>query len=122
MKLHHTQPHQTNYITAYGPGSIEVNKVVYKQSLLLNAAQIEPWEIVSFETLNTADLSNLLTFSPALILLGTGISLRFPHSSVLAPLTQQQVGVEVMDTPAACRTFNVLVAEGRQVLLAAIVE
>lgn len=122
MKLHHTQPHQANYITAYGPGSIEVNQVVYKESLLLTASQIVPWEISSFEALYAADLESLLTFSPALILLGTGSSLRFPHPRALATLTQQQVGVEVMDTPAACRTFNVLVAEGRRVLLATIVE
>lgn len=122
MKLHQNQPDQVNTITGYGFGFIEINKEAYTKNLLLTASEMLPWDVVSFDALCPADLSGLLTFSPALVLLGTGQTLRFPHPSLLADLTKAQVGVEVMDTQAACRTFNVLAAEGRRVLLAALID
>ena len=55
------------------------------------------------------------------MLFGAGAAQRFPHPRLLAPLTDARVGLEVMDTPAACRTFNILAAEGRRVLAALVV-
>ena len=74
-----------------------------------------------FDALAEADFAALLAHKPEVVLLGTGATLRFPHPRLLAPLTDARVGVEVMDTPAACRTFNILSGEGRRAIAALIV-
>ncbi len=69
------------------------------------------------------DLSGpLAELKPEVVLLGTGTRLRFPHPRLTRALTDAGIGVEVMDTPAACRTFNILAAEGRKVLAAVILD
>ena len=64
------------------------------------------------------DFARLLDYEPEIVLLGTGDVQRFPHPRLLAPLGEAHVGIEAMDTSAACRTFNILVAEGRRVAAA----
>ena len=75
-----------------------------------------------FDALAEADFERLLETSPEIVLLGTGATQRFPHPRLTAPLHRARVGLEVMDTRAACRTYNILVAEGRNVTAALIVE
>ena len=67
-------------------------------------------------------MRNCVALEPEIVLLGTGDRQHFPHPRLLAPLTERRIGVEVMDTRAACRTFNILVAEGRRVAAALVID
>jgi len=80
--------------------------------------EILPWAPASFEALTAADFEALLAQRPELIVLGTGDRQRFPHPRLVAALTSERIGVEAMDTRAACRTYNILMSEGRKVLAA----
>lgn len=77
-----------------------------------------PWSTDQFETLNADAFSSLMQFKPELVIFGSGASLRFPNPNWLADLMQHRIGVESMDTAAACRTYNILAGEGRRVVAA----
>jgi uncharacterized protein len=99
-----------------------VGAVEYRDNVvLLPDKVVEGWTAGGFDALTENDFAQLLTYQPEIVLLGTGSTQRFLHPRVLAPLTAQRIGVEVMDTRAACRTFNILIAEGRRVAAALIV-
>jgi uncharacterized protein len=119
MKLHADSNTPLNTVTAYGPGFIEVNRVRHAGAVLLRPeGPILPWPIASFETIEEATLTALLQWQPEVVLLGTGDRQRFLHPRLLRGLTARGVGIDPMDTRAACRTYNILMAEGRQVLAA----
>jgi uncharacterized protein len=119
LKLHADAPTSLNAVTAYGPGFIEVNKSRHAGPLLLLPdAPVRPWQAVAFESLRVEDFDILLEFRPEIVLLGTGRRQRFPSPRLTVSLTRARIGVEVMDTPAACRTYNILMSEGRRVLAA----
>lgn len=119
MKLHADPLTRLNTVTAYGAGFVEINKVRHDRSIVLcPESPVAPWSAASFETLRADDLAALLVFAPEVVLLGTGERQRFPPPQLLRPLAQARIGVEVMSTPAACRTYNILMAEGRRVLAA----
>ena len=122
MKLHLANaPHQ-QLITGYGPGYVAVNQVRYETNLIvLPQRVVESWEVAGFEALTEAHFEFLLSLEPEIVLLGTGAALRFPHPRLLQPLAAANVGIEVMGTPAACRTYNILLAEGRQVVAALLI-
>ncbi len=89
------------------------------RSLIITSQEIiEDWPAEQFADIDADTLAPLLALEPELVLLGTGERLRFPPAACLSPFYQRHIGVEVMDTPAACRTYNVLVSEGRQVAAA----
>ena len=118
MKL---QPDQFNapFISAYEPGWIEVNNHKYTGSLVISSQSgCSPWSVGQFEALNAECFHELMRFKPELIVFGSGRTLRFPKPLWLAGLMQHGIGVESMDTPAACRTYNILASEGRRVLAA----
>lgn len=105
-------------VTGYGADYIDINKVRHDSSLvLLPDRLIEPWA-ASFDTLATADFDAILEARPEVVLLGTGARQRFPDPGILQTLMRARVGLEVMDLPAACRTYNILVGEGRHVAAA----
>lgn len=117
MKLHADPLTTLNTVTAYGPGFIEINSVRYTTSVRLTPDQpATEWNVASFDALRAGDLDALLVDRPEVVLLGTGARQRFPHPQLSASLARAHVGFEVMDTQAACRTYNILVAEGRRVL------
>jgi len=119
MKLHASRPSSLNTITAYGPGFIEVNAQRHQHALIVQPeAPVEPWPVSRFEDLSEGDFERLLARGPDVVLLGTGTRQRFPHPQLTARLGAARIGVEAMDSGAACRTYNILMAEGRQVLLA----
>ncbi|RMX07937.1 hypothetical protein D8I35_02085 [Corticibacter populi] len=124
MKLYADQP-ETTSIIAYGEGWLQLPQQRFEQSLILGAdGRQEPWPCDSFETL-TAELLADLAASCAdaqVVLLGSGRRNRFPPPAWLRPFAQRQLGLETMDTAAACRTFNVLAGEGRKVVAALILE
>ncbi len=117
LKLHADPPTTLNTVTAYGPGFIDINNVRYTKAVRLSPEQppIE-WNVTSFDALRPEDFAALLDERPEVVLFGTGPRQRFPHPRLSAPLAHAHVGFEVMDTQAACRTYNILVAEGRRVL------
>ncbi len=119
MKLHADNASALNTVTAYGPGYVEVNRQRHSGALLLfPEGPVRPWSVQSFEQLSAAHVDEWLGFKPELILLGTGPSQRFPHPRILAPLAAAGLGLDAMDTAAACRTYNILMSEGRKVLAA----
>jgi len=78
--------------------------------------------VASFEALDEASFETLATLSPELVIFGSGSRLRFPKPGLLKPLMARRIGFETMDTAAACRTYNVLLAEGRAVVAALLFE
>lgn len=123
MKLQ-SDPHSgANTITGYGDGYIEINKIPYSHAVLLSSdGEILEWSVGSFEELSPTDFAKMASLKPELIIIGTGKRQRFPKPELLKTLIEAKLGFEVMDSQAACRTYNILVGEGRQVLLALIVE
>ncbi|WP_062311257.1 Mth938-like domain-containing protein [Polynucleobacter sinensis] len=123
MKLQ-SDPHSgANTITGYGDGYVEINKTPYSHAVLLSSdGEIQQWSVKSFDDLAMAHFSQMAALKPELIIIGTGIRQRFPRPELLKTLIEAKIGFEVMNSQAACRTYNILVGEGRQVLLALIVE
>ncbi|MBU3589737.1 MTH938/NDUFAF3 family protein [Polynucleobacter sp. 80A-SIGWE] len=123
MKLQ-SDPHSgANTITGYGDDYIEINKIPYSHAVLLSSdGEILEWAIKTFDDLTPADFTQMASLKPELIIIGTGKRQRFPKPELLKTLIEAKIGFEVMDSQAACRTYNILVGEGRQVLLALIVE
>ena len=92
---------------------------IFRKSVVLRASgSIKQWSPQDHAEFNPEHFLELAENNPEIILLGTGQHLRFPPQDCLSVLQQQNLGYEVMDTAAACRTFNVLAAEGRDVILA----
>jgi uncharacterized protein len=106
-----------NVIRAHGGGELRVNETIYRGAVILSASTViaEP-NIHKLEDLTAIDVSRVLALEPELVLLGTGTRQIFPASSFGAQFLRAGVGFEVMDTGAACRTFNVLVGEQRRVV------
>ncbi|MFM9967108.1 MAG: Mth938-like domain-containing protein [Burkholderiales bacterium] len=119
MKLHLAQSGDINLITGYGEGFIEVNRQRYERPLVVLRDRVwTEWSATSFEALTADDLDALAKLNQEVILLGTGKKLRFPRAELMRPLIAARVGLEVMDSAAACRTYNILVAEERKVAAA----
>jgi uncharacterized protein len=83
---------------------------------------VRPWSAASFEAMSAADFDALLADTPEVVIFGSGLRLRFPQPALLRGLIERRIGVETMDTAAACRTYNVLVSEGRTVVAALLLE
>ncbi|HWI38885.1 MAG TPA: Mth938-like domain-containing protein [Burkholderiales bacterium] len=118
MKLHASTAGAANIITAYGDDYVTVNGERQKSSVIVTAQGVEAWPPQAFDALSAADFERLASLGVEIVLLGTGPRQRFPHPRITAPLAEARVGLEVMDTKAACRTYNILVAEARRVALA----
>ncbi len=122
MKLHLSGLSEQNMFTGYGTGYVMVNQMRYERSLIILPDRIiEDWPAQTFEQLAVEHFEYLLSLQPEIVLLGTGTTLRFPHPSLTKTLIAAKIGVEVMDTSAACRTYNILTAEGRRVAAALLV-
>jgi uncharacterized protein len=107
----------TNLVRAYGNGELRVNDDIYRSAIIVSASSVQSVpDIRGMEDLARLDPSRILTQGPELVLLGTGPRQIFPAASFRAQFLSAGIGVEVMDTGAACRTFNVLVAEQRRVV------
>ena len=122
MKLHADKPDRVA-ITGYGPGWIAVNGERHTTSLLIGAnGTLQPWDCRTFAALTAEHFAGLADSNPELLIFGSGRLLRYPSPSVLRALLERGIGVETMDTGAACRTFNILAGEGRRVAAALILE
>jgi uncharacterized protein len=123
LKLHADSPTALNTVTAYGSGFIEVNQFRYSQHILVAPDRpVETWDVAGFDALDANRFDQLLALAPELVLLGTGVRQRFPDPLMLQKLTAARVGCESMTTTAACRTYNILMAEGRRVVAALLLE
>jgi uncharacterized protein len=108
-----------NVVTGLGPGWVRIGAIEHRESLVLTPEAIATgWAPSGFDGLAEADFAHLLAYKPEVVLFGAGSAIRFPHPRLTRALTDARVGLEVMDTPAACRTFNILAAEGRGVVAA----
>lgn len=108
-----------NRIRQYGPGGVTVNETVLRQSFLITPERLYlDWAATGVETLTEGHFQLIADLKPEVVLLGTGASLRFPAPILTLPLMKARIGLEVMDTPAACRTYNILMGDGRRVLAA----
>jgi uncharacterized protein len=123
MKLHSTSTQQYQTVTAYDDAGVEINAVRFAHSLLvLPEAAPVAWPVPSFDALSAAHFEQIDATGPDVVILGTGQKQRFVHPGLITSLTARRIGVESMDSQAACRTYNILMAEGRKVALALIIE
>ena len=119
MKFHLQSATGKNLFTGHGAGYVAVNGVRYATSLVVTPERlIEDWPAVDFDHLSAQHFEFLLALKPEILLLGTGAALRFPPPQLSSCLNAARVGLEVMDNPAVCRTYNILTAEGRNVVAA----
>jgi uncharacterized protein len=122
MKLHLTQAEDSNLITAYGKGYIDVNKKRYTQPIIVMPnTLILDWSARDFANLSEDDLNTLSTLNPEVVLLGTGDTHEFIHPKLTATLTNNWTANESMSTDAACRTYNIMIREGRNVAAALLI-
>jgi len=119
VKLHTSNTAGLNMFTAYGDDYVAVNHEKHTKNLILLPERlIAEWSSATIETLSESDMQALLALKTEIILLGTGKRLRFPPGQLLRPFAPAGIGLEVMDLQAACRTYNILAAEGRVVAAA----
>ena len=122
MKFHLQTP-AANIISALGADWIRIGETEYRQNLIVTPDAVATgWAPAGFTALTQDDFAALLAHRPELVLLGTGRMQHFPHPRLLQALSGARIGVEAMDTRAACRTFNILVAEDRRVVAALILD
>jgi len=123
MKLSLASTPGQNAINGYGSGYVTVNRRPYDASLIVMPAHIqEAWAPGGFDGLTEDDFHQLAALEPEIVLLGTGSRLRFPRPELTRALTEARIGLEVMDLQAACRTYAILVAEGRKVAAALLID
>ena len=123
MKMQADRPEGSNAITRHAPEGVIVAGTEHRSSVLVPwRGEVVPWAVSRFEALDESSFEPLLALAPELVIFGSGSRLRFPPPVVLKALMARRIGFETMDTPAACRTYNVLLAEGRAVVAALIFE
>ncbi len=106
-------------ITGYGSGYILINRERYESNVIVTAKTVVPgWSANSEMDLDESDLLPVIELAPQIVLIGSGALLRFPEPAALKGLIAARIGYEVMDTHAACRTYNILLEEGRNVAAA----
>lgn len=122
MKLHLANAGQQNVITGYGEGYVQVNNTRHSASLMVGALQIVPWSVANIRDMTAEHLESAIGAKPEVLIIGTGRRFTFPPPRSLRPLVEARIGHEVMDTAAACRTYNVLLGEGRKVMAVLVVD
>ena len=109
----------TKVIRAYAPGRINVSDVLLTRSFIVAPDKlVEDWPPQRFEELSAEHLKAALALEPEILIIGTGEKQRFLPGELMASLSREGIGLEVMDTAAACRTYNVLLSEDRKVVAA----
>ena len=115
MKLHSDNTQQYQTVTGYDAKGVEINAQRFDFSLtVMPEVPPRPWNVAHFE--------EIAKDAPDVVVLGTGERQRFVHPKLVASLSALRIGVECMDSQAACRTYNILMGEGRKVTLALIIE
>ena len=123
MKLQADRIAGQNAIARHGPDGVFVNGVEQRSSVVVPwRGEVVRWPVDTFSALTAEHFAALAALAPELVIFGSGSRLRFPPAALLRTLIEQRIGVETMDTAAACRTYNVLLAEGRSVVAALLFE
>jgi uncharacterized protein len=122
MKLHQARADGRNLFTGYGPGYVSINGTRRHASTVVLRDRILDWQVGTFSALTERVFAELAALPVEIVLLGTGLALRFPHPRLTQPLRDAGIGLEVMDTSAACRTYNILLSEDRRVAAALLIE
>jgi len=125
MKLHADKP-DVQTVTAYGEGWLAIDGQRHQHSLVLSSSgRLAPWNCARFDELTADHFDSLLVLSPEppeVVVFGSGVRLRFLRPSLIRGLIERRIGIETMDTAAACRTYNILAGEGRRVVAALLLE
>ncbi len=122
MKLHLTTAENNHLITGYGAGYVEINKVRHTSNLIVMADKlILDWQATDFASLVEVHFAQIVTLKPEVVLLGTGEKHQFLHPKIFQKLTAEGIPLECMTTAAACRTYNFLMSEGRNVASALLI-
>jgi uncharacterized protein len=120
VKLHLNNPDQINLIQSCDRSEqrfqLKIGGNLYNSSLILTPENLEMWAVNEVSEVSINDFQRLAEIDAEVIILGTGPTLVFPPQSLTLPLINKGIGLEVMDTPAACRTYNILAADGRKPL------
>jgi uncharacterized protein len=123
MKLHSQDNRAYQTVTGYDSSGVEINAKRYDYSLLVMPETApRAWPVARFEDLTEEHFAVIEQDKPDVVILGTGERQRFVHPKLIKALSARRVGVESMDSHAACRTYNILMGEGRKVTLALIIE
>ncbi len=123
MKFQPDSATGVNLITRHGEGRVWVGATAYDHSLLVPwTGAVQTWSPGGFDALQAEHFERILALQPELVIFGSGPRLRFPPPGLLRALIAARVGVETMDTAAACRTYNVLAGEQRSVVAALLLE
>jgi len=119
VKLQAERIEGTNAIARHSLDGVIVNGAEYRHSVIVPwQGPVLAWRADGFDALTEDHFEALAALRPELVIFGSGPRIRFPKPALLRPLMQARIGIETMDTPAACRTYNVLLAEGRSVVAA----
>jgi len=122
MKLHLTTAENNHLITGYDKNFVEINKIKYTQNIIVMADKlILDWQATDFASLTEAHFVHIVEYKPEVVLLGTGEKHQFIHPKIVQSLTAQNIPLECMTTAAACRTYNFLMSEGRNVAAALLI-
>jgi len=122
VKLHLASAAGRNLFSGYGTGYVSVNNVRYACSVVVTPEAVSEWKVGGFDALTAADFGPVVNLGPEVVIFGTGSAQRFPRSEIARLLVEQGIGFEVMDSSAACRTYNILAAEGRKVAAAILID
>ena len=123
MKLQAERIEGTNAIARHGPDGVIVNGSTYTSSVVVPwKGEVQPWPVRTFDELSEAHFEGLIAHAPELVIFGSGPRIRFVRPALHRALIERRIGIETMDTAAACRTYNVLLAEGRAVVAALLFE
>jgi uncharacterized protein len=123
VKLHSDPQSSQNTITGYGIGFLEVNQTPYSHALIVRPeGEVLAWPVKESQDLSEDHFSMISALLPELVIVGTGKKQVFLNPKILQPLIKAKIGFEMMDSQAACRTYNILMGEGRKVLAAILLE
>jgi len=112
-----------NAISRYDSGRVWVQANWHSSSLLVPwRGAVQGWPVARFEEITQEHFESVIALAPELVIFGSGTRLRFPAPALLRGLIERRIGVETMDTAAACRTYNVLASEGRSVVAALLLD
>lgn len=117
MKFAQDSQDEGHVITAYDHTSVSINGKPFKQSLIITPSKLnEKWPVQTISELEPVHVEQILSLNPELIIVGTGDKLVFPAIEMYSNIIQRGIGIDFMDTGAACRTYNILMSEGRDVV------
>jgi uncharacterized protein len=123
MKFQPDTAEGVNAVTRQEPGRVWVGSLPFESSILVPwKGEVLPWEPSSHAELLPEHFARILALKPEVVIFGSGLRLQFPQPSLLKALINARIGVETMDTAAACRTYNVLISERRSAVAALLLQ